>query len=86
MSEVITAPLTQFPGPVSQLTTPCPGAATPGAQPPPCPWEIYKAQVPLTDIWNSQVAPQIINLYNNPQRTNFFDPVRTFRFTVSRTF
>jgi len=25
-------------------------------------------------------------LFNNPQRTNFFDPVRTFRFTVSRTF
>ena len=51
-----------------------------------CPWNIYKAQVPLTEIWNSQVAPQIINLFNNPQRTNFFDPVRTFRFTVSRTF
>jgi outer membrane protein insertion porin family len=86
MSEVITAPLTQFPGPVSELTTPCPSASTPGGQPPPCPWAIYKAQVPLTEIWNSQVAPQIINLYNNPQRTNFFDPVRTFRFTVSRTF
>ena len=86
MSEVITAPLTQFPGPVSELTTPCPSASTPGGQPPPCPWAIYKAQVPLTEIWNSQVAPQIINLFNNPQRTNFFDPVRTFRFTVSRTF
>jgi len=86
MSEVISAPQTQFPGPISQLTTPCPSATTPGGQPPPCPWEIYKAQVPLTEIWNSQVAPQILNLYNNPQRTNFFDPVRTIRFTVSRTF
>ena len=86
MAEVITAPLTEFPGPISQLTSPCPAASTPGAQPPPCPWEIYKAQVPLTDIWNSQVAPQILSQYNNPQRTNFFDPVRTFRFTVSRTF
>ena len=86
MSEVISAPQTQFPGPISQLTTPCPSATTPGTQPPPCPWEIYKAQVPLTEIWNSQVAPQILNLYNNPQRTNFFDPVRTVRFTVSRTF
>ena len=86
MGEVITAPQTQFPGPVSQLTTPCPAATTPGGQPPPCPWEIYKAQVPLTSIWDGSVAPQILNLFNNPQRTNFFDPIRTFRFTVSRTF
>jgi outer membrane protein insertion porin family len=86
MSQVITAPATQFPGPVSELTTPCPTASTPGGQPPPCPWEIYKAQVPFTGLWDSQVAPQILSLYNNPQRTNFFDPVRTFRFTVSRTF
>ena len=85
MAEVITAPTTQFPGPINQLTTPCP-TAPPGQAPPPCPWEIYKAQVPFTDVWNSQVAPQIINLFNNPQRTNFFDPVRTIRFTVSRTF
>jgi outer membrane protein insertion porin family len=83
MSQVITAPQAQFPGPVSTVTTAC----TPsGSDPNECPWNIYKAQVPLTDIWNAQVAPQIINLFNNPQRTNFFDPVRTFRFTVSRTF
>jgi len=86
MSEVITAPQTQFPGPVSvsDLTSTCIGTA---AQ---CPWNGYKAQVGgsqgLTDVWNAQVAPQIINLFNNPQRTNFFDPIRTFRFTVSRTF
>jgi len=83
MSQVITAPSTQFPGPVSSLTTPC---VPTGNDPNQCPWNIYKAQVPLTDIWNSQVAPQITNLFNNPQRTNFFDPIRTFRFTVSRTF
>ncbi len=86
ISQVITAPQTQFPGPVSQadLTSTCIGTA---AQ---CPWNIYKAQVgginDQPEIWNSQVAPQIINIFNNPQRTNFFDPVRTFRFTVSRTF
>ena len=83
MAQVITAPSTQFPGPVSSLTTPC---VPTGNDPNQCPWNIYKAQVPLTDIWNSQVAPQITNLFNNPQRTNFFDPIRTFRFTVSRTF
>jgi outer membrane protein insertion porin family len=83
MAQVITAPQTQVPGPVSALTTPCvPTSSDPNQ----CPWNIYKAQVPLTDIWNSQVAPQITNLFNNPQRTNFFDPIRTFRFTVSRTF
>jgi len=86
MSQVITAPQTQFPGPVSlaDLTSTCIGTA---AQ---CPWNIYKAQIgglqDQPEIWNGQVAPQIINLFNNPQRTNFFDPVRTFRFTVSRTF
>ena len=87
MAEVITAPQTQFPGPISALTTPCVPTGTEGNQ---CPWNIYKAQVGgsngLTDVWNAQVAPQIINLFNNPQRTNFFDPIRTFRFTVSRTF
>jgi outer membrane protein insertion porin family len=82
MSEVITAPQTQFPGPVTvaDLTSTCVGTAVQ------CPWNIYKAQAPLTDLWNGQVAPQILNIFNNPQRTNFFDPVRTFRFTVSRTF
>jgi outer membrane protein insertion porin family len=83
MSEVITAPSTQFPGPVSSLTTPCTQTTNDPNQ---CPWNIYKAQAPFADVWNAQVAPQIVNLFNNPQRTNFFDPIRTFRFTVSRTF
>ena len=84
-SEVITAPTTQFPGPatLAALTTTC---IQSGNDPNQCPWNIYKAPLSNTDVWNSQVAPQIINLFNNPQRTNFFDPVRTFRFTVSRTF
>jgi outer membrane protein insertion porin family len=85
MSEVITAPPTQFPGQATQaaLTSTC---VQSGNDPNQCPWNIYKAPLSNTDVWNSQVAPQIINLFNNPQRTNFFDPVRTFRFTVSRTF
>ena len=37
-------------------------------------------------IWNSQVVPVLQNLVTNPVRTNFFDPIRTLRFTVSRTF
>ncbi len=45
------------------------------------------------DVFYSQVilggntpTNGLINLFQNPQRTNFFDPIRTFRFTVSRTF
>ena len=75
MGQIITAPQTQFPGSIDQLTSPNPS-----------PWDPYKNQAPYPEVWNSQVAPQILNLYNNPQRTNFFDPVRTLRFTVSRTF
>jgi hypothetical protein len=75
MGQIISAPQTQFPGTISELTSSDPS-----------PWDPYKNQAPYTEVWNSQVVPQILNIYNNPQRTNFFDPVRTFRFTVSRTF
>ncbi len=75
MGQIISAPQTQFPGTPSELTSSAPS-----------PWDPYKNQAPYTEVWNSQVVPQILNIYNNPQRTNFFDPVRTFRFTVSRTF
>jgi len=37
-------------------------------------------------VLESQILPQLNNLVNNPQKVNFFDPMRTFRFTVSRTF
>jgi outer membrane protein insertion porin family len=77
MAQIITAPQDQFPGAISQLTSTNPSYTA---------WDPYKAQAALPEIWNSQVVPQIINIFNNPQRTNFFDPVRTFRFTVSRTF
>jgi len=39
-----------------------------------------------TDAFDSQIQPQINNLLFNSQRINYFEPVRTFRFTVSRTF
>jgi outer membrane protein insertion porin family len=38
------------------------------------------------DVYESQIRPQINNLLANPGRINYFEPVRTFRFTVSRTF
>lgn len=86
MSEVITAPQTQFPGSVANLTaglTPCTQTVTTNCFDPN--WTSFSRGLP-PDVWNSQVVPQIQSLFNNPQRTNFFDPIRTFRFTVSRTF
>jgi outer membrane protein insertion porin family len=38
------------------------------------------------DVWANQVRPTIQQLLNNPGRLNYFEPERTFRFTVSRTF
>lgn len=38
------------------------------------------------DVWLDQVKPTILQLINNPGRLNYFEPERTFRFTVSRTF
>jgi outer membrane protein insertion porin family len=37
-------------------------------------------------VFESQIQPQINNLLANSARINYFEPVRTFRFTVSRTF
>jgi outer membrane protein insertion porin family len=71
MGQIISAPTTQFPGDPNNPNDPK--------------WDIYKAGLP-PQVWNSQVMPAIQNIYNNPQRTNFFDPIRTFHFTVSRTF
>jgi len=92
MGEVITAPQTQFPG--------NPNFMDPSKDAQACHnqtgivngfdngWCPYMSGLP-TQVWQSYVADPggpILNLYNNPQRTNFFDPIRTFRFTVSRTF
>jgi outer membrane protein insertion porin family len=71
MAQVMTAPKSQFPGDPNNSNDPN--------------WDVYKAGIP-SQVWDSLVVPQILTLYNNPQRTNFFDPIRTFRFTVSRTF
>jgi hypothetical protein len=37
-------------------------------------------------LFESQVIPQISNQLINPQRLNFFEPLTSFRFAVSRTF
>jgi outer membrane protein insertion porin family len=37
-------------------------------------------------VFDSQILPQLNLLVKNPQQINFIDPLRTFRFTVSRTF
>jgi len=38
------------------------------------------------DTFQSQIQPQINNSLLNSQRINYFEPLSTFRFTVSRTF
>ena len=38
------------------------------------------------DVWKFQVRPTIEQLLKNPGSLNYFEPQRTFRFTVSRTF
>jgi outer membrane protein insertion porin family len=38
------------------------------------------------DVWKLQVRPTIQQLLSNPGSLNYFEPRRTFRFTVSRTF
>jgi outer membrane protein insertion porin family len=98
MSEVITAPTTQFPGNVNftnplYLTNPCPQPTQNLPSNTKCfdmNWYPYYAPVrQFGDIWYPQVVlgnNGIMSLFNNPQRTNFFDPIRTLRFTVSRTF
>jgi outer membrane protein insertion porin family len=86
MAQVISAPPTQFPGNVNNMDpTKPPCTATLKTNCFDTNWNPYLNGLPPQE-WNSLVVPQITNIFNNPQRTNFFDPVRTFRFTVSRTF
>jgi outer membrane protein insertion porin family len=87
MSEVITAPQTQFPGNVNEIDSSKPlcnstlGIVTNCFDPN---WLSYSRGLP-PEVW-AGIAQQIQTTFINPQKTNFFDPIRTFRFTVSRTF
>jgi len=40
----------------------------------------------LSDFCKFQLRPTLNQFINNPGRLNYFEPLRTFRFTVSRTF
>jgi outer membrane protein insertion porin family len=86
MAQIISAPPTQFPGnvnnadPTKQL---CTTTLTTNCFDPN--WIHYEAPLGPA-VWSAFVVPQLQNLALNPQRTNFFDPIRTLRFTVSRTF
>jgi outer membrane protein insertion porin family len=86
MAQIIAAPQTRFPGdPQSADPTkpPCGAAVTPACFD--TGWSPYLANLG-PEVWNSHVVPELTRIFQNPQRTNFFDPIRTFRFTVSRTF
>ncbi len=48
--------------------------------------DLVKDNPLLKDFYRFQFAPTINQFINNPGRLNYFEPLRTFRFTVSRTF
>jgi outer membrane protein insertion porin family len=93
MGQIIAAPQTRFPADpnlADATKAPCTASITTncfdtnwtsfmgGLSP-----EVFYSQVVLGGAASGN---GLINIFNNPQRTNFFDPIRTFRFTVSRTF
>lgn len=47
--------------------------------------DALKMRVP-PGVFENQILPQLETFSNSPARLNFFEPTRTFRFTVSRTF
>ena len=95
MAQIIGSPQTRFPGDPnladpayqSTLCDPKKGITTKCYDPN---WVNYANQLGSAELfYSSVIAPVpngLINLSQNPQKTNFFDPIRTFRFTVSRTF
>ncbi len=55
---------------------------------PACPAGVQLGYYPanLPDVFNNQMKPILQQLLLNPGSLNYFEPARTFRFTVSRTF
>ena len=47
---------------------------------------LVKNNPQLKDFYTYQFAPTLNQYIINPGRLNYFEPLRTFRFTVSRTF
>jgi len=92
MAEVIAAPASLFPGDPTLAysnKTPCDASKGIITNCFDTNWNhviTSSGLAPYPDVWNSQVVPTIVNSFLNPQKTNFFDPIRTLRFTVSRTF
>jgi outer membrane protein insertion porin family len=48
--------------------------------------DLVKNNPLLKDFYRFQFAPTLNQFISNPGRLNYFEPLRTFRFTVSRTF
>ncbi len=48
--------------------------------------DLIKNNPLLQDFYRFQFAPTLNRFIDNPGRLNYFEPLRTFRFTVSRTF
>jgi outer membrane protein insertion porin family len=94
MAQIISAPQTRFPGDPrlsNPINPPCDKTKGIISNCYDSIWQTFLNGVSPEDFY-TQVAlggptgNGLIRLFENPQRTNFFDPIRTFRFTVSRTF
>jgi outer membrane protein insertion porin family len=95
MSQVITSPQTRFPAdpnlanPINPTCDKSRGIISNCYD---TTWDTFLNGLSREDFYSQAIlggstpANGLINLFNNPQKTNFFDPIRTFRFTVSRTF
>jgi hypothetical protein len=95
MAQIITAPQTQFPGdpnlstPTNPTCDPTKGITTKCYDPI---WDQFANGLTRQEFYSNVIlggttpTNGLLSLFSNPQKTNFFDPVRTFRFTVSRTF
>jgi hypothetical protein len=95
MSQVITSPQTRFPAdpnlanPINPTCDKTRGIISNCYD---TTWDTFLNGLSREEFFSQAIlggntpANGLINLFNNPQKTNFFDPIRTFRFTVSRTF
>jgi outer membrane protein insertion porin family len=95
MSQVITSPQTRFPADpnlANPINPPCDKTRGIISNCYDTTWDTFLNGLSREDFYSQAIlggstpANGLINLFNNPQKTNFFDPIRTFRFTVSRTF
>ena len=94
MAQIITAPAARFPADprlANPINPDCDKSKSIISNCYDTTWDTYLNGESRNDFYSQVILGGsngigLIHLFENPQRTNFFDPIRTFRFTVSRTF